>query len=98
MMTITTIVRAKKGHEVTIRRALLDVAAHVVANESDTISFFITQDASDPCVFATYERFIDLQAMDRHKSSDAVAWLFDIAKPILDGDVTIITGQEFSAK
>jgi quinol monooxygenase YgiN len=49
-------------------------------------------------VFTTYERFTDLQAMDRHKGSDAVARLFDIAKPILDGDVTIITAQEISAK
>jgi quinol monooxygenase YgiN len=98
MMTITAIMRAKKGHEVTMRQALLDVAAHVRANEPGTIGFFLTQDASDPCVFTTYERFTDVQAMDRHKGSDAVARLFDIAKPILDGDVTIITAQEISAK
>jgi len=98
MMTITAIMRAKRGHEATMRQALLDVAAHVRANEPDTIAFFIAQDASDPCVFTTYERFTDPQAMDRHKGSDAVARLFGIAKPILDGDVTIITAHEISAK
>jgi quinol monooxygenase YgiN len=98
MMTFTAIIRVKKGHEVTMRQALLDVAAHVRANEPDTISFFIAQDASDPCLFTTYERFSDRQAMDRHAGSDAVARFFDIAKPMLDGDVTLITAQEISTK
>jgi quinol monooxygenase YgiN len=98
MMTITAIIRAKKGHEATMRQALLDVAAQVRANEPDTVGFFIAQDASDPCVFTTYERFADRQAMDRHNGSDAVARFFGIAKPILDGGVTLVTGQEISAK
>ena len=59
---------------------------------------FISQDASDPCAFTTYERFADRAAMDRHNGSDAVARFFEIAKPILDGDVTLITAEEVSAK
>lgn len=98
MMTITAIIRAKKGHEATMRQALFAVAEHVRAVEPDTIGFFIAQDASDPCVFTTYERFTDRQAMDRHNGSAAVARFFDIAKPILDGDVTLISAQEISAK
>ena len=73
MMTITAIIRAKKGHEATMRRALLHVADHVRINEPSTVGFFVSQDASDPCVFTTYERFADQAAMDRHNGSDAVA-------------------------
>jgi quinol monooxygenase YgiN len=91
MHTITAIIRAKKGHEATMRRALLAVADHVRINEP-------TQDATDPCVFTTYERFADQAAMDRHNGSDAVARFFSIAKPILDGNVTLITATEIFAK
>ena len=56
------------------------------------------QDATDPCVFATYERFTDKSAMDRHNGSETVARFFDVAKPILDGAVTLITANEISAK
>jgi quinol monooxygenase YgiN len=61
-------------------------------------AFFVSQDASDPRVFTTYERFADQAAMDRHNASDAVARFFEIVKPILDGDVTLITAEEISAK
>ena len=98
MKTITAIIRAKPGTEATMRDGLLAVAANVRANEPDTISFFISQDPADPCVFATYERFTDQAAMDRHNNSAAVAAFFEIAKPILDGEVTLLTCDEISAK
>jgi quinol monooxygenase YgiN len=98
MLTITAITRAQKGHEATMRRALLAVADHVRINEPTTVGFFIAQDAADPCVFTTYERFADQAAMDRHNGSDAVARFFATAKPILDGDVTLITAEEIFAK
>jgi quinol monooxygenase YgiN len=83
MLTITAVIRVKKGNEAAMRQALLDVAGHVRANEPTTIGFHISQDTSDPCLFTTYERFIDQAAMDRHNNSDAVAHFFGIAKPIL---------------
>ena len=98
MLTITAIIRAKKGSEATMRQALAEVAEHVRANEPATIGFFVSQDASDPCVFTTYERFADKSAMDRHNGSEVVARFFGIAKPILDGNVILITAIEFSAK
>src|SRR5215472_3662630 len=93
MHTITAIIRAKKGHEATMRRALLAVADHVRINEPTTVGFFIAQDVADPCVFITYERFADQAARDRHNRSAAVGRFFSIAKPILDGDVTLITAR-----
>src|SRR5690242_13649091 len=66
MLTITAVIRARKGHEGALQQALLDVARHVRANEPDTVGFFISRDATDPTVFTTYERFTDRAAMDRH--------------------------------
>ncbi|MDA9528489.1 putative quinol monooxygenase [Bradyrhizobium sp. CCBAU 25338] len=97
MITITAVIKAKSGHEITMRDALMAVAENVAANESDTIGFFISQSEEDPCVFTTYERFSDKAAMDRHNGSAAVATFFGIAKPILDGEVTLVTSKEVSA-
>ncbi len=98
MLTITAVIRAKQGAEDTMRQGLLDVAENVRENEPDTIDFFISQDPKDPCVFTTYERFTDQAAMDLHNNSDAVARFFGIAKPLLDGDVVLVTCNEISAK
>jgi quinol monooxygenase YgiN len=98
MLTITAIIRAKRGSEIAVRQALIDVADYVRANEPGTIGYFISQDPSDPCLFTTYERFTDKAAMDRHNNSEAVARFLDIAQPILDGDVTLIYAKEISAK
>jgi quinol monooxygenase YgiN len=97
MITITAVIRARKGEEDTLRRALLKVADNVQASEPDTVGFFISQDLADPCVFTTYERFTDRAAMDRHNGSAAVARFFAIARPLLDGAVTLVTGAEISA-
>jgi quinol monooxygenase YgiN len=98
MLTITAIIRVRKGNEAVMRQALLDVANHVRANEPTTIGFHISQDISDPCLFTTYERFTDQAAMDRHNNSEAVARFFGIAKPLLDGEVTLVTCTEVFAK
>lgn len=98
MKTITAILRCKPGTEEVMKQALLDVAANVRDNEPDTLGFFLSQDPADPCVFTTYERFRDEAAMDRHNGSETVAAFFAIAQPILDGDVTLLTCEEFSAK
>ena len=98
MLTITAVIRAKKGHEDTMRRALLEVAENVGSNEPNTIGFFVSQDQTNPSVFTTYERFLDQAAMDAHNNSQVVARFFGITKPILDGDVVLVTGTEISAK
>ena len=36
--------------------------------------------------------------MDAHNNSETVARFFGIAKPILDGDVVLVTASEISAK
>src|SRR5258708_13749228 len=98
MWTITAVIRAKKGHEDTMRRALLEVAENVRVNEPNTIGFFVSQDQANACVFTTYERFADQAAMDAHNNSETVARCFGIPKPILASDVVLVTGTEVSAK
>lgn len=98
MPTITAIIRARAGSEAAMAAALLDVAAHVQAHEPGTLGFFVAQDPRDPCLFTTYERFADKAAMDTHNGSTVVATFFAIAKPILDGDVILVTAEEISAK
>jgi len=96
--TISAVIRVRPGEAETMRAALLGVAAHIRANEPETIGFFVSQDARDPCLFTTYERFADEAAMDRHNGSDAVARFFAIAKPILEGEVVLVTADEISAR
>lgn len=98
MLTITAVIRVKHGCAAIMRDALLEVAAHVKDNEPDTVGFFISQDAADPHVFTTYERFVDRAARDKHNNSAVVARFFGIAKPILEGDVTLVTSVELWEK
>ncbi len=98
MLTITAIIRARPGTESTMRDALLQVVAHVQANEPGTIGYSVAQDHADPQRFVTHERYVDQAAMDRHNESAAVAAFFAIAKPILDGEVVLVTGREIAAK
>lgn len=98
MITITAVIRCRPGTDSVMRQGLLDVAANVRANEPETISFFVSQSVDDPCLFTTHERFADRAAMDRHNNSDVVARFFALAKPILAGDVILVTGVEAFAK
>ncbi len=94
MHTITAVIRCRPGQDRLMRAALLEVAAHVRANEPETVSFYVSQDSADPCRFTTHERFLDQAAMDRHNGSDVVARFFAIARPLLEGEVVLVTGTE----
>ena len=98
MLAITAIIRTKKGEETVMRNALFEVARNIAANEQEAVGYHISQDTSDPCVFTTYERYVDQAAKDRHNNSQTVARFFELAKPILDGAVTLVIGTEISAK
>ena len=98
MITITAVIRAKQGSDAVVRQALLDVVAHVRANEPGTVGYFVSQDLNDPCVFTTYERYADEAAAERHNASEAVARFFEIAKPILAGSATVVAGREIASK
>lgn len=98
MITITAILRAQPGTEALMQQALLDVAAHVAANEKGTVGFFIGCKRDDPTLFTTYERFVDVAAMDAHNGSVAVARCFEIIRPILAAEVVLEICDEISLK
>ena len=98
MHTLTAILRAKPGHEETVRVALVKVGDYVRANEPDTASFYVTQGADDPCVFVRHERFADVAAMDRHNAGAGSKGFFEEAGGLLDGPVTVVTGPEIFAR
>ncbi|QDL91031.1 antibiotic biosynthesis monooxygenase [Paroceanicella profunda] len=97
MITITAIIRAQPGKEEAMRAALLDVAAHVQAEEPETFGFHLAQSLADPAVFTTYERFADEAAMERHNASAATARFFALGPELIEGDVILETCREFSA-
>lgn len=94
MHSLTAIIRAKPGHEATVAAELAKVGAFAAEHEPDTLGFFVTQDPDDPCLFATYERFTDATARDRHNAGAGSQGFFAAAGDLLDGEVTVVTGQE----
>ncbi|WP_227268185.1 putative quinol monooxygenase [Roseobacter weihaiensis] len=94
MITITAIIRAKAGQENGLRDALLDVAAHVIDHEPDTIGFHVSQSLDDPAVFTTYERFATEAAKDLHNGSEAVARFFARAEALIEGEAVLHTCRE----
>lgn len=94
MFTLTAILRARPGQEEAVKAALLKVGAYVRAHEPDTIGFFVTRSADDPCVFVTHERFTDRAAMDRHNNGAGSQGFFAEAGDLLDGPATVVTGPE----
>ena len=98
MITITAVIRVKTGCADKMLAALLEVAENVAVNEPGTVGFFISQDAANPHVFTTYERFLDRAAMDTHKQLGCGCAFFGIAKPILEGEAMLVTAVEISKK
>jgi quinol monooxygenase YgiN len=97
MMTITAIIRAKAGHADTVKRALLDVVAHVRRDEPDTLNYYVGQSADDPNLFTTFERFRDRAAMEAHNNSAAVAKFVEAAGPVLADKVILHICYELAA-
>ena len=98
MISLTAVLRVKKGHEAAVKAALVKVVDHVRANEPDTIAYYAGQDAKDPQVFNTYERYADRAALEAHNNSAAVAEFFSLAQPVLDGDPVVVISEEIAQK
>jgi quinol monooxygenase YgiN len=94
MQTLTAIIRAKPGQDDVVLQALLEVGRFAQVHEPGTQGFFVAQDASNPCVFTTYERFSDAAAMERHNNGAGSQGFFAATKGLLDGDVTVVIAQE----
>lgn len=94
MHTLTAIIRAQKGSEETVFAELIKVGVYAKAHEPGTVDFFVAQDPSEPCVFTTYERFVDAAAMEIHNNGAGSQGFFAAAGDLLDGAVTVVTARE----
>jgi len=98
MPTITAVIRVRPGCQQQMHDELLAVAQNARLHEPGTVDYFVSQDAKDPCVFTTYERYADQAAMDLHNNSATVARFFEVAKPMLDGAPVVVLAEEVFAK
>lgn len=97
MITISAILRTPKGTEGDMRKSLLDIIQDVKDNEPETLSYFISEDYEDPCIFTTYERFANKAAMDKHNNSKLVGELYVFVKSV-GAEVTLIKAEEIAVK
>ncbi len=98
MLTITAIIRARPQAQDLVRNALLSVVEAVRETEPQTVGYYVAQSADDPCVFTTFERFVDAAAMERHYASAAVARFVRDTGSYLDGDVVVHVCKEIASR
>lgn len=98
MITITAVLKANPGKAALVEAALLEVAAYVAEHEPDTVSFFIARGLENDHVFTTYERFVSVEARDRHNASPATTKFFEVAGPHIEQPVILESCNEISAK
>jgi quinol monooxygenase YgiN len=98
MITITAVIKVKPGHEEAMKQALLAVARSVEESEPDTLGYHVSQSLDEPGLFATYERFRDKSAMERHNASPAVARWVETCAPILAEKPVLYVAHEVFAK
>jgi len=97
MITITAVIRVRKGSESSMRDALLRVVEYVRDHEPKTLDFFVTAGIEEPNVFTTYERFADRAAMEAHNASEVVKNVHRTAAPILEGTIILEIGEEIAS-
>lgn len=97
MITITAVIRVKRGAEAAMRKALMEVVEHVRIQEPKTIDFFVSVGVTEPNVFTTYERFVDYEAMEAHNASTVVKEVHRVAQPILESAIVLETGMEIAS-
>ena len=98
MISLTAVIRVKKGSEEDMRDALSDIVEYTRTHEPGTIGYFLSQGIEDHCEFTTYERYADKNAMEQHNNSKKLAEFFEFAKPLFEGEVLIRICEEVAVK
>ncbi|MEM9047176.1 MAG: antibiotic biosynthesis monooxygenase [Pseudomonadota bacterium] len=98
MITITAVLKANPGKAALVEAALLEVAAYVAAHEPETVSFYVARGLENDHLFTTYERFVSIEARDRHNGSPATSKFFEVAGPHIEQPVILESCTELSAK
>ena len=98
MITTPAIIRAKSGQTSPVTATLLEVAAHLDADEPETKSFRVLLDLDDDRVFTTYERFASLEARDRHNNSSMMIGFFNVADQIIEHPMILHSCEDISER
>lgn len=96
MITMTTIIRVKAGHEGVLEQALVETARRP-ETEAAVVSVSVSRDAGEPTLFTSHLRAKDRATLDRYLTSPVVTDLFDRIQPLLEGDVLVKIGEEIHA-
>jgi len=94
-MVVVAKLKAVKGKEKEMEKALLDIIPKV-KEEEGTLVYTLHQDQNDPCVFLFYEKYKDMDALVVHSSTPHFKALFGTIKPLLDGNPEIVMYNELA--
>ena len=98
MITLNAILKAKPGSEEALYQALVEIGEHVSRSEPGTVGFYVGRDTQNPLLFNTYERFVDMEAMESHNNSPYRAEWGDKYGNLFDGDTAHYICEEIFSK
>ncbi|MBC2715781.1 MAG: antibiotic biosynthesis monooxygenase [Desulfobacteraceae bacterium] len=94
-MVVVAKLKAVKGKEKEMEKALLDIIPKV-REEEGTLVYTLHQDQNDPCVFLFYEKYKDVDALVAHSSTPHFKALFGTIKPLLEANPEIVMYNELA--
>jgi len=93
MPVIIAQIKAKKNSIEIVRKALIKIAKYVEKFENGTLDYFVTQDDNEKQIFFTYERFLTMQDLKIHNSSNALKDFIKTTEGHLEEEISISTGK-----
>ena len=70
MLSVTARLRAKKGEEAALERALCDLARQVTANEPGCLLYRAARSKHDPQLYMVIERYRDEESLAAHANAE----------------------------
>ena len=94
MLVIVAKLKAQKGKEGEMEKALLKMFPEVRAKEEGTLAYIMNKAKNDPQVFLFYEKYKDQEAFTHHSSTPYFKQLFATIGPLLDGSPSVEMYEE----
>lgn len=88
MIAVVAKIKAKKGEEAKVEKALRDVIPKV-REEEGTLAYTLHRSQTDASLFMVYEKYSDMNAFMQHGSTPYLKEMFDVILPLLEGSLGI---------
>ncbi|MBM3132196.1 MAG: antibiotic biosynthesis monooxygenase [Chloroflexi bacterium] len=88
MIAVVAKIKAKKGEEKKVEKALRDVIPKV-REEEGTVAYTLNRAQNDKTLFMVYEKYTDMDAFMHHSSTPYLAAMFTEIVPLLDGALQV---------